>query len=139
VTDVQGKGFADYDPAARPDRQSAPPVQVRDLAPEDVAACAVLVASRGGSDPATAAERLRRDLADPDRHQFVADSDDGIVGYGAVIRHELLPTAAADTAPSGYYLVGLMIDPRWRRRGIGELAGCSCAAPPVSYRAATLI
>lgn len=121
MSGVQGNGFAEYDPAARAPRQTPPPVQVRELTTADVTTCAALIASRGGGDPDVAAGRLRRDLDHPDRHLFVAASGDDVVGYGAVVRHVPSQTDPSDTAPAGYYLVGLMISPRWRRRGIGEV------------------
>ncbi|PZS30630.1 MAG: N-acetyltransferase [Pseudonocardiales bacterium] len=121
MSDVQGKGFADYEPTARPAKKPTSPVQVHRLTATDVTACAALIASRGGGDPDVSADKLRRDLAHPDRHLFVAASGEDIVGYGAVIRHEPTPVDPPDTAPAGYYLVGLMIASHWRRRGIGEL------------------
>ncbi|MEP7020860.1 MAG: GNAT family N-acetyltransferase [Pseudonocardiales bacterium] len=121
MSDVHGKGFAEYEPAARPAQRPTPPVQVRALAATDVTDCATLIASRGGGDPGLSADKLRRDLAHPDRHLFVAVSGDDVVGYGAVIRHEPTPADPPDTAPAGYYLVGLMIASHWRRRGIGAL------------------
>jgi hypothetical protein len=44
-----------------------------------------------------------------------------VIGYGGVIRHQVSPGDPPDTAPSGYYLVGLIIAPDWRRHGSGEL------------------
>lgn len=121
MTDVHGKGFAVYDPAARPQQQTPSTMQVRGLVPADVPVCAALIASRAGGDPDASAGRLRRDLADPDRHQFVAVVECAVVGYGAVIHYQRLPEADPGAAPAGYYLVGLMIDPPQRRRGIGDL------------------
>lgn len=42
-----------------------------------------------------------------------------MVAYGRVVLFEPGP-AAVDPAPSGWYLLGLVVDQAWRRRGIGE-------------------
>jgi ribosomal protein S18 acetylase RimI-like enzyme len=38
-----------------------------------------------------------------------------------VIHHQVSPADPSDTAPTGHYLIGLIIAPDWRRHGIGEL------------------
>lgn len=114
------KGFADY----RPDDPRQTPelaISVREALPDDLGACARLVVSRTGGSVEDRRERLLADLENPDRYVAVACAGDEVVGYGGVIRHQLAPGMPADTAPSGYYLIGLIIAPEWRRRGIGEL------------------
>ncbi|WP_185445923.1 GNAT family N-acetyltransferase [Kribbella qitaiheensis] len=83
--------------------------------------CARLIVSRAGGSVAERRERLLADLENPDRYVAVACAGDDVVGYGGVIRHQLMSGMPADTAPSGYYLIGLIIAPKWRRYGIGEL------------------
>ncbi len=61
------------------------------------------------------------DLRDPDRYAVVACAGDEVIGYGGVIHHEVSPGDPPDTAPTGYYLVGLIVAADWRRHGIGEL------------------
>ncbi|MFI5694920.1 GNAT family N-acetyltransferase [Kribbella sp. NPDC051586] len=111
-------GFAEYQPGVG--RQSAD-VQVRPGVLRDLDACAELIVSRTGGSAAERRERLVADLANPERYIAVAVVDDEVVGYGGVIRHELSPDDPPKTAPSGYYLIGLIVSPDWRRHGIGEL------------------
>lgn len=113
-------GFADY----RPDesRQDvSTPITIRGALSGDLEACAQLIVTRTGGSVADRRERLQRDLEDADRYVVVACARDEVIGYGGVIRHQLAPGMPADTAPSGYYLIGLIIAPQWRRHGIGEL------------------
>ena len=112
--------FADY----RPDDSRQDPgtqVEVRPARVEDLDACARLIVTRTGGPAAERLERLRADLQHPDRYTVVACADGEVIGYGAVIHHELSPTDPPNTAPTGYYLIGLIVSPDWRRHGIGDL------------------
>jgi ribosomal protein S18 acetylase RimI-like enzyme len=80
-----------------------------------------LIVSRTGGSAEDRLERLQGDLEHPERYVAVACADEQVVGYGGVIRHDRLPEHPAGTAPSGYYLIGLIVAPGWRRHGIGEL------------------
>lgn len=112
--------FADYRPdAARQDPGTA--IEIRPARDEDLDACARLVVSRTGGSVAERLERIQADLQNPDKYTVVACVDGEVIGYGAVIRHELSPTDPPNTAPTGYYLIGLIVSPDWRRHGIGEL------------------
>jgi ribosomal protein S18 acetylase RimI-like enzyme len=112
--------FADYRPdAARQDLRT--PVEVRPARDEDLDACAELIVTRTGGPAAARRERLVADLQDPDRYSVVACVDGEVIGYAAVIHHELSPTDPPNTAPTGYYLIGLIVSPDRRRHGIGEL------------------
>ena len=48
-----------------------------------------------------------------------AEAPGAVVAYGRVVRFEPEP-ATPDPAPRGWYLLGLVVDQAWRRRGIGE-------------------
>ena len=112
--------FADY----RPDDSRQDPgtqVEVRPARIEDLDACARLIVTRTGGPTAERLERLKADLQHPDRYTVVACVDGEVIGYGAVIHHELSPTDPPTTAPTGYYLIGLIVSPDWRRHGIGDL------------------
>jgi ribosomal protein S18 acetylase RimI-like enzyme len=112
--------FADYQPDA--ERQDlSTPVEIRPARDEDLDACAALIVTRTGGSAAERRERLVADLANPDRHTVVACVDGEVIGYAAVIRHQVSPTDPPNVAPSGYYLIGLIVSPDWRRHGIGEL------------------
>jgi ribosomal protein S18 acetylase RimI-like enzyme len=114
------KGFADY----RPDESRQTPssaITIRGALSEDLEVCARLIVSRTGGSVEDRRERLLSDLENPDRYVAVACAGDKVIGYGGVNRHQVSPGMPADTAPSGYYLIGLIISPEWRRHGIGEL------------------
>jgi ribosomal protein S18 acetylase RimI-like enzyme len=117
-------GFAAY----RPEQARRTPnqrISVRPMSARDIGACARLIVSRTAGPIEARQEKLRADLSNPDRYSVVAcagsDPDGPVVGYAAVILHERTPHQPPTTAPTGYYLVGLIVDPRWRRHGIGEL------------------
>jgi ribosomal protein S18 acetylase RimI-like enzyme len=111
-------GFAEYQPEVG--RQSVE-VDVRPAEPADLQVCAELIVSRTHGSAAERRERLVADLADPDKYIAVAVVGDEVVGYGGVIRHELKLDDPPTTAPTAYYLIGLIVSPAWRRHGIGEL------------------
>jgi ribosomal protein S18 acetylase RimI-like enzyme len=111
-------GFAEYQPGVA--RQTVD-VQVRPGELRDLDVCAELIVSRAGGSAAERRERLVADLADPEKYIAVAVVGDEVVGYGGVIRHEVKPDDPPMTAPTGYYLIGLIVSPAWRRHGIGEL------------------
>ncbi|MDX2970815.1 GNAT family N-acetyltransferase [Kribbella solani] len=95
-------------------------VRVRAGVRADLEACAGLIVSRAGGSAADRRTRLVADLEDPERYIAVAEVDGEVVGYGGVIRHDLSPDDPPATAPSGYYLIGLIVAPNWRRHGIGD-------------------
>jgi ribosomal protein S18 acetylase RimI-like enzyme len=111
-------GFAEYRPGAR--RQSVD-VKVRAAVEGDLTRCAELIVSRTGGEVDARRRRLEADLASPDKYTVVAEVDGEVVGYAAVIGHTISPDDPPTTAPDGYYLIGLIVAPEWRRHGIGEL------------------
>lgn len=112
--------FADY--RADADRQDlGTPIEVRPARDEDLDPCAELIVTRTGGSAADRRERLVADLRNPDRYTVVACADGQVIGYAAVIRHEVSPTDPPNVAPTGYYLIGLIVAPDWRRHGIGDL------------------
>jgi GNAT superfamily N-acetyltransferase len=50
----------------------------------------------------------------------VARAGDELIGYGRTAWFEPGPAAPPNAAPAGYYLVGLVVDPSWRRRGVAS-------------------
>lgn len=113
-------GFADYQPNV--ERQPADAaITVRPARLADLEACARLIAPRTGGSIEARTHRLMADLREPDRYAAVACADDEVIGYGGVVHHEVSPDDPPDVAPTGYYLVGLIVAPDWRRHGIGEL------------------
>lgn len=92
----------------------------------DLDACAELCAQREGGDPDVWASRLAVDLGEG-RVLFVAEQRGCIVGYGRVAW--LTPVSdGGRNAPDGWYLSGVVVDVRFRRRGIGRaLTQARCA------------
>lgn len=113
-------GFAIYQPDAPDERQETPPLTIREPTTAELADCAAMIVSRTGGDPEARRERLAGYLADDDHCLLVAIADSQVVGFGQVMAFSAGPSAPADIAPDGYYLIALFVAPSWRRRGIGE-------------------
>ncbi|HLW95179.1 MAG TPA: GNAT family N-acetyltransferase [Solirubrobacteraceae bacterium] len=60
------------------------------------------------------------DLRGSDRLVLLARADGELAGYGRCAHFEPGTDAAPDVAPEGYYLGGVLVASRWRRRGIAE-------------------
>ena len=73
-----------------------------------------------GGDESGWSATLVRQIAAPDGAVFVAEVHGQVVGHAHVARHEQPVDAPVEAAPSGPYLLGVLVDPRWRRRGVGE-------------------
>jgi ribosomal protein S18 acetylase RimI-like enzyme len=95
-------------------------IAVRPAELAEVAACARLAALWSGGDPDDYVERLRREVESPDRLLVVAVAAQGVVGYGRAGPWVHPPDPAPDIAPEGWYLGGIVIDPAFRRRGLGR-------------------
>jgi len=63
---------------------------------------------------------MRRGVENPDRYLAVAESRGSIIGYGRARLFEPERHVRVDTAPRGYYLTGVFVDPPQRRSGIGD-------------------
>lgn len=115
--------FADY----APDAHGAPldDVAVRPATPADLPACARLLAARDGGAESWL-DRLQFWSRSGDQ-LFVADLHGEIVGY-ARLSWQTPGAAGGRNVPDGQFLSGVIVDPRWRRRGIGrELTRARCA------------
>ncbi|HYJ68723.1 MAG TPA: GNAT family N-acetyltransferase [Nocardioidaceae bacterium] len=113
----QAGRFASYEPSRSGARRTD--VVTRPAEPSDVAACVQLAMERDGGDLAAWRSRFESYLVGDDRALFVAEVDGEFAGYGRLERLE--PEAEGDTpaAPPGWYLVGVVVPPRWQRRGVG--------------------
>lgn len=107
--------FAPYEPEAA--RGPAAEVTVRPVVEGDLDACAALIVTRTGEEPAVRRGRLEADLDRGDGLLLVAEVGTEIAGYAQVMKF-VSPDGAA---PDGYYLIALIVATPWRRRGIGEL------------------
>ncbi len=104
--------FAEYAPRAER-RESPEDLVVREAGPADAGEIARIVHARDGGDLETTRARIAGDLTVPERTRlFVARVAGSIVGFGRV-KH------LAGEHP-GWYLLGVIVDPSWRRRGIGR-------------------
>jgi ribosomal protein S18 acetylase RimI-like enzyme len=109
--------FAAYEPHAHGVRTD---VQVEPLARHHLDACVTLAVEREGGDPAAWRSVLEGALEAIDGVTLVAMVDGELAGYSRLawlapgIGH---PTTAA---PDGWYLLGLVVDPRFRRKGVGR-------------------
>lgn len=93
---------------------------IRPAAVADLPAAARLAVAERGGEYARVRARLAADLANPDACLLVAETDGEVTAYGRARRFDPPPDAPANVAPPGYYLTGLLVAPKYRRRGIGE-------------------
>lgn len=95
---------------------------IREASKADEAACACLLADRPGWSHDQAATTVSRWFDEPSNTPFVlvaeSDADGTVIGYGRADR--LDPRREGGEAPQGWYLTGLVIAPRARRRGVGS-------------------
>lgn len=123
------RGFASYDAATRSPCLDPAVATVRGATVDDVEALARLAVAENRRSPSDGrrsvslehwrdlfANNARRD----DGHLSVAEGSAGILGYGRTAWSDPEPDAPPDTAPAGWYLIGLSVDPDWRRRGIAR-------------------
>ncbi len=118
--------FADYQPGAsrgeRLDARSG--LRVREARVDDAAELGRLSAARDGGDPSERADgfvrAMRASSARRDRI-WVADVADEPIAYGKI--HYFVPAAGSppNAAPEGWYLAGMIVDPAFRRRGVGRI------------------
>jgi len=118
--------FAAYDPTrtGAPRLTAADGLVVRPTTAADLADVARIVAEREEEDEALVRGRLAREFAapadPPTRALWVATVADRVVAHARAFRFEPSVNAPADVAPAGWYLAGVIVDPSWRRRGIGD-------------------
>ena len=92
------------------------PLQSADL---EVAARIIALCSDGNLERQLALLQGRFARGAPDSALLVAEVDSRVVGVGRVAHFEPAADAPRNAAPSGWYLLGVNVDPEYRRRGIG--------------------
>lgn len=114
--------FAPYDPEAARPRLSENALCVRPATTSDAAVLAEIALARDGGSPERHVRAFRAQIADDGStwHVAAAVVDAAIVGYGRVNRFTPPEGAPPHVAPAGWYLAGLVVDPAWRRRGVGH-------------------
>jgi ribosomal protein S18 acetylase RimI-like enzyme len=114
---MQPESYAHWSPGARRKRAE---FIIRPGAERDVETCVRLVVALGAGEDATWRQTLTRTVRDGKRRAlFVAEADGQLAGYGRVVCIDADPQVKG-AAPAGWYLLGLVVDRAWRRRGIGE-------------------
>jgi ribosomal protein S18 acetylase RimI-like enzyme len=92
-------------------------VRIEPLGIGDVGSAVELVTRALRADAGDRGEQFVCDIAGEPRQMFVAKMGDQVIAYGRVVK--LAADEAARGAPAGYYVSGVLVDPVWRRRGIG--------------------
>ena len=93
---------------------------VRDGRADDVGSCVSLaLIAVPDSDVSRWRTSLLEDVESPDRLLVVAECADEVIGYGRVLRFVPEPDAPGNSAPAGYYLMGMVVHPDHRRKGAG--------------------
>jgi ribosomal protein S18 acetylase RimI-like enzyme len=117
VTDLSSM-FAAYEP----EREARIPVQavIRQAAPGDVEACVRIMMTRQAGSAVRRRTQLRQSVQSDTPGFFVAEVDGTVAGFGRVQLLTPPPDAPPNAAPKGWYLVGVVVDSTWRRRGLGD-------------------
>src|SRR5258708_2599270 len=132
-TDDIHRLFAAYEPAVASSSRRPPPADliIAQAVTEDEAGIARLMQQREGLSHDEACARAQRSIALPALTDLllVARVGPNVAGYGRV--HFATPQAPVFTAPgngnsypAGWYLMGVIVDPTMRRRGIGAALTC---------------
>lgn len=109
--------FADYQPHAH---SIAVDHVVQKLEPTHLDRCVALAVQRDGGQPSRWRTSLERSLHSEDRQTFIALIDNQLAGYGTVGWLAPAESDSDSAAPQGWYLLGLIVDPRCRRQGVGH-------------------
>lgn len=112
-----GARFADHRPA---EHGSPVPLEVEPLSAPLLDACVALAVDRDGGSADDWRASLERSLGDENRATFVGRTADGVAGYGTVGWFAPRTSDPNSAAPDGWYLLGLVVAPRYRRRGVGR-------------------
>jgi ribosomal protein S18 acetylase RimI-like enzyme len=106
---------------SRADGPAQPPeLTVREATAQDVEGCVALASLVSDGSSVDWSELFRHNIEHRDRYLVVARVGDELIGYGRTAWFEADAGAPTNAAPTGYYLVGLVVDPSWRRRGVAD-------------------
>ena len=107
-----------------PSVHSASELVIRMGQESDGPALAAIAAEREGTSQAveaTAFRKFMRQSAETGRSiVLVAESRNVVVGFGKCIHFTPPLGAGVNTAPEGWYLMGVIVTPEFRRRGVGH-------------------
>ena len=120
--------YADYLPD-RPDGERFGADVVRKARPEDADTIIELTCARHNLDPQVVRPRIENELAGIERGDpscvFVAQVGHHLVGFGRARQLQHARDGLPLALPEGWYLTGVIVDPTWRRRGLGEMLTAS--------------
>jgi len=117
--------FEEFDESARGRDEStlSGQLRIRQARMDDVGALGRVSADREGGDALTHGAVFKRALEDDGSGRtsliLVAEVEDDIVGFGKVRYLTEEHGADASGSPEGWYLTGVVVDPGFRRRGVG--------------------
>ncbi|MBM2621956.1 GNAT family N-acetyltransferase [Actinoplanes sp. LDG1-06] len=112
---VDASVYAAYEPEPAGERGPSAAFAVREAVPDDIPGCLDLVESVLKLDR----EPWRKKLSESTM-LHVAEEAGRIVGYARATFWTPPDDAPANAAPSGWYLMGLVVAPEQRRRGVGR-------------------
>lgn len=108
--------FARFDPHTH---GAAAQVAIRVAEESDLTRCADLACRRNGGEQQVWYSRLAVDQADPERLLVVAEIDGILVGH-ACAGWQHFDRDLAHNVKDGWYLTGVIVEPEYRRRGVGR-------------------
>ena len=88
---------------------------IREATAQDVEGCVALAEPVSDGASVEWVELFCHNIEHRDRYLAVARAGDALVGYGRTAWFEPAPAAPSNAAPAGYYLIGLVVAPGWRR------------------------
>jgi ribosomal protein S18 acetylase RimI-like enzyme len=118
--------FEEFDEAPRDPAKAAAltEVVVRPAETRDVHAIGRISAEREGEDVDKHTAGCRRELEGGEAGRsllvLVAELDGNVIGFGKARYIAEKDAAEAGASPGGWYLTGVVVDPRFRRRGVGS-------------------
>ncbi len=114
--------YADFEPE-RPRTEHFGPEVVRKARPADAEAITALTCARHDLEESVVRPRIDGELAGLTTGEpscvFVAEIGHHLVGFGRAREMQHARDNLPIALPEGWYLTGVIVDPDWRRRGLG--------------------
>ncbi len=126
VLSLRMSEMADYEPRppGTPDLPSPADLAIRMARSADAAAIASISAEREGHDAVTIQPRIEGELSLPEFGDrlgvWVATAGPDVLGFGRARWDDQAEGTGPRAVPAGWYLMGVVVRPAWRRRGVGR-------------------